>query len=211
MSVIRILIADDHKLMREGIAAMLSKEERLELVGEAKTGREAIAMAEELKPDLVVMDVGMPDINGVEATRTIRSRIPSCKVLALSMHTEPHFVHDMLRAGASGYLPKDSAFDELAKAIRAIHGGQGYLSQSISGLFPNSISLSTEEAQGLTLRENEVLKMLAAGKSSKEIAGILNLSVNTILRHRQNIMDKLELFSIAELTKYAIREKLIAP
>jgi two-component system, NarL family, response regulator NreC len=208
-----ILIADDHRLMREGLRAMLEKLGRMTIVGEAGNGISAVHMARGLKPDLVLMDIAMPDLNGIEATRRIRSESPGVKVIALSMHADKRFVRGMLAAGAAGYVLKASAFEEVAKAVRTVAAGRIYISPKITDLMvADYIKLLTkhspESESPLSDREREVLQMLAEGKSSRRIAERLHVSVTTVDTHRKHIMDKLGLRSIAELTKYAIRERL---
>jgi len=210
---IKILIADDHELMRQGLVSLLSKEADFEVVGQVATGREAAGHADKLAPDVIVMDISMPDLNGIDATRMVCSRCPGAKIIALSMHKEHRFVVEMMKAGAAGYLPKSSAFEELGQAIRYVYSGQKYLSPSITGPVIQDF-LKHVEADGqvkpnvLTGREREVLQLVAEGKSSKEVAASLHVSVNTVIRHRQHIMDKLDIHSVAELTRYAIREGL---
>ena len=205
-----ILIADDHRLLREGLRALLERE-GFQVVAEADNGRSAVKLAKQLQPDIVITDIAMPDLNGVEATRQICAEAPRSKVLALSMHTESRFVLGILEAGASGYLLKDSAFEELAGAIKAILKDQIYLSPAIAGVvLSQSLSRlgSKRRSQQIELskREREVLQLIAEGKSTREIAATLYVSVKTVETHRKQIMDKLDIHSIAELTKYAIRE-----
>jgi len=205
-----ILIADDHRLLREGLRALLERE-GFQVVAEADNGRSAVKLAKQLQPDIVITDIAMPDLNGVEATRQICAEAPRSKVLALSMHTESRFVLGILEAGASGYLLKDAAFEELAGAIKAILKDQIYLSPAIAGVvLSQSLSRlgSKRRSQQIELskREREVLQLIAEGKSTKEIAATLYVSVKTVETHRKQIMDKLDIHSIAELTKYAIRE-----
>jgi two-component system, NarL family, response regulator NreC len=215
-SSIKIILADDHRLMREGLRSLLEKEPGMETLAEADNGRSAVKLARELKPDVVVMDVSMPDLNGIEATRQIIKEAPAVKVLGLSMHADKHFITEMLKAGASGYLLKHCAFEELGHAIRSVGTGRIYLSPEITGVViqdyihtaHNSGSPCSVSDPALTSREREVLQLLAEGKSTRDIASCLNLSVKTIETHRQNMMDKLQLHSIAELTKYAIVEGL---
>ncbi len=207
-----VLIADDHRLLREGLRALLQRE-GFQVVGEADNGRSAVNLAKKLKPDIVITDIGMPDLNGVEATKKICAEAPRSKVLALSMHTESRFVLGVLDAGASGYLLKDAAFEELSGAIKAVLKGQIYLSPSIAGVVVRqSIERrgSKERSKNalLSKRENEVLQLIAEGRSTKEIAATLYVSVKTVETHRKQIMDKLEIHSIAGLTKYAVREGL---
>ena len=212
---IKILLADDHKIVREGIRTLIEKQPGLEVIGEADSGRMALKLALELKPDVVIMDVTMPDLNGIEATRKIHLEIPSIKVIALSMHSDKRLVAGILMAGASGYLLKEDCDSvELARAIQAVATNQIYLSPKISEVVVKDYvrQLSTAVSSPfsiLTPREREVLQLLAEGKSTKEIASSLHVSVKTIETHRNKVMEKLDIRSIAELTKYAIREKLI--
>ena len=207
-----ILIADDHRLLREGLRALLERD-GFQVIAEADDGRSAVKLAKQLQPDIVITDIAMPDLNGVEATRQICAEAPRSKVLALSMHTESRFVLGILEAGASGYLLKDSAFEELAVAVKAILKDQIYLSPAIAGVVL-SHSLSRlgskrkSEQVELSKREREVLQLIAEGKSTKEIAATLYVSVKTVETHRKQIMDKLDVYSVAGLTKYAVREGL---
>jgi DNA-binding NarL/FixJ family response regulator len=205
-----ILIADDHRLFREGLRVLLERE-GFKVVGEADNGRTAVKLAKKLQPDVVIADIGLPDLNGVEATRQICAQAPCSKVLVLSMHTETRFVLGVLEAGASGYLLKDAAFEELSGAIQAVLKGQIYLSPAIAGVVVSRLIERAEakpkSAQAtLSKREQEVLQLIAEGKSTKEIAAALYISVKTVETHRKQIMDKLGIYSVAELTKYAIRE-----
>jgi two-component system, NarL family, response regulator NreC len=209
----RVLIADDHKIFREGLRALLEKQRGIEVVAEAKDGLEAVRFAQKLIPDVVIMDVAMPEKNGIEATRETLEVLPRTKVIALSMHSDRRFVLQMLKAGAVGYLLKDSAFEELAAAIQAVSSGQTYLSPKITDVVIKEYLHSQARSEVsvftiLTHREREVLQLLAEGKSTKEIAATLHVSVKTIETHRQQVMDKLDIHSVAELTKYAIREGL---
>ena len=210
---IRILLADDHKITRQGLRSLLDKEFDMEVVAEAEQGRTAVRLVRELSPQVVIMDVTMPDLNGVEAARQIVSEFPDVKIIALSMHSDSLFVTEMLRSGASGYLLKDCAFEELARAIRTVVAGKTYLSPSISGVVVDDYlhRLSKADFSGsevLTDREREVLQLLAEGKSTKQIALKLHISVKTVETHRRQIMDKLDIHTVAELTKYAIRKGL---
>jgi DNA-binding NarL/FixJ family response regulator len=211
---IRILLADDHKIVREGLRTLIEKQPGLEVVGEANSGRMALKLALELKPDVVIMDITMPDLNGIEATRQIHSEIPGVKVIALSMHSDKRLVAGILMAGASGYLLKeDCDSGELTRAIRAVATNQIYLSPKISEIvikdYVRHLSMTASSPFSiLTPREREVLQLLAEGKSTKEIASCLHVSVKTVETHRNKIMEKLDIRSIAELTKYAIRERL---
>jgi len=212
---IRILLADDHRILREGLRSLLAQQADITVVGEASDGETAVALARELRPYIVIMDVVMPGLGGVEATRQIRSGLRDTKVIGLSMHSDRRFVSEMLRAGALGYLVKDSAFEELNQAVRAVMEGRPYLSAVITGSLVEDFvrQATTQERQTmplhmLTSREQEVLRMLADGKRVKEIAHSLNISVKTVESHRQNIMDKLEIHSTIELARYALREGL---
>jgi DNA-binding NarL/FixJ family response regulator len=211
---IRVLIADDHKIMLAGLRSLLEKQTDIEVVGEADNGRKAVQMAHEKKPDVVVMDVSMPDLNGIEATTQISESLPETRVIALSMHSDKRFVMGMLRAGASGYLLKDCASQELANAILQVATGKKYLSPEITGVVlgdilqggsPGEVATATSQ---LSPREREVLQLIAEGWSTKQAASHLYVSVKTIETHRRQIMKKLDLHSIADLTKYAIREGL---
>lgn len=207
-----ILIADDHTLLREGLRALLQRE-GFQVIAEADNGRSAVKLAKKLQPNIVITDIGMPDLNGVEATKKICAEAPRSKVLALSMHTESRFVLGVLEAGASGYLLKDAAFEELSGAIKAIVKGQIYLSPSIAGVVVRQSigrcgTKPGSERAVLSRREHEVLQLIAEGRSTKEIAATLYVSVKTVETHRKQIMDKLDIHSIAGLTKYAVREGL---
>jgi two-component system response regulator NreC len=210
---IHVLIADDHKIVREGLCALLEKQEDIEVVSEAEDGHQVLRLVQETLPNVVVIDVAMPGLNGIEATRRIVGKYPNIKVIALSMYSDRRLVAGMLSAGASGYLLKDCAFEELAKAIRSVAAGQTYLSPMIVDIVVRSYFHNIEKTDSpifsvLTNREREVLQLLAEGKTAKEIASYLCISVKTIETHRQQIMRKLNIHSIAELTKYAIREGL---
>ena len=203
-----VVIADDHRMLRDGLRALLERN-GFEVVGEAEDGRSAVKLAKLLQPDLVITDIGMPDLNGVEAARQICAEAPCSRVLALSMHNESHFVLGILEAGASGYLLKDSAFEELSLAITALLKDQIYLSPAITGLVLSRLGSKAESPQTvLSKREQEVLQLIAEGKTTKQIAATLYVSVKTAETHRKQIMDKLNIHSVAGLTKYAIREGL---
>ncbi len=212
---IRVILADDHMIMRQGVRAMLEKEPDMEVVAEADNGRTAVELTRKLQPDVIVMDLTMPDLNGVEATRQVVAEYPGVKVLALSMHSDKRYVAGVLGAGASGYLLKDCALEELVRAIHAVVANQTYLSPGIAGIVVEGYIAhlpATESAlmSNLTAREREVLQLIAEGKTIKEIASTLHVSVKTVETHRQQIMNKLDIYSVAELTKYAIREGLTA-
>ncbi|MEA2709338.1 MAG: hypothetical protein QOF78_1939 [Phycisphaerales bacterium] len=214
--VTKILLADDHQIVREGLKSLLNSHEDMEVVGEARDGRSAVQMAKELGPDVVIMDVGMPHLNGIEATRQIMSREPDAKVVALSMHSDRRFMGEMLKAGAKGYLLKDGAFEELATAIRSVIANKVYLSPRIANVVvddyvrrpPGQQNGETSAFARLTPREREVLQLMAEGRATKEIAMDLKVSIKTVETHRRQIMEKLSIHSVAELTKYAIREGL---
>ncbi len=211
---IRILLADDHQLFREGLRALLMEEPDMEVVAEVGDGRAAVQQAGELKPDVVCMDVIMPDLNGIEAARQISSQVPGTKVLGLSAHSHSHFVGDMLKAGAMGYVLKHCASDEFVRAVRTVAGGQTYLSPAIAGTVVQShvhdepTARANPSTHQLTHRECEVLQLVVEGLASKQIAAKLNVSVKTVDSHRHQIMERLNLHSVAELTKFAIREGL---
>lgn len=210
---ITVILADDHKIVREGIRILLQKYPEIEVIGETEDGRSTVEMARELSPDVVVMDIAMPDMNGIEATRRITEERPGVKVVALSMHSDKRFVSEMLKAGASAYLLKHSAFEELVTAVMTVVENRMYLSPAVTGVVVDNYIKQKDKPEGsvfsmLSDREREVLQLLAEGKNTKEIATILNLSGKTVDAHRMNIMSKLNLHSIAELTKYAIREGL---
>lgn len=207
-----VLLADDHKIMRDGLRVLLEKE-NLEVIGETDNGRAAVRLARELKPDVVVMDIGMPELNGIEATRQITTETPQTRVIALSMHSDKRFVTGMLGAGAAAYVVKAGAFEELIAAIRAVMDHRVYMSPKVTDLvLEDYVRRLTDpvpaEESPLTPREREVLQLLAEGKSTKEIAEKLYISVSTVDTHRRHIMEKLDLHTVAELTKYAIREGL---
>jgi len=210
----RILIVDDHIVFREAVSALLGSEFGMEVVGQADDGRSGVALARDLRPDVIIMDVVMPNLNGIEATRQIVHEIPSTKILALSAFSDRRSVREMLKAGAIGYVPKSCPFEELVVAIRTVASGQTYLSTLISGIvvegYIQKITTGDDSAYSvLTPREREVLQLIAEGKSTKVIAKELFLSTKTIEWHRSQIMNKLGAQSVAELVKYAIREELI--
>ncbi len=211
----RILLVDDHRLMLEGLRSLLEKERGLEVVGEAQDGRTAMKLANELKPDVVIMDVVMPGLNGIEATRHILAEQPRPKVIALSMYSYKRYVADMFRAGVSAYVLKDCALKELVAAIRAVCRGETYLTPTIARIVLDDYvnRLTTQDSSELSVlsaREREVLQLLAEGRNTKEIADCLNVSTKTVETHRRQIMERLGIYSIAELTKFAIRAGLTA-
>ena len=212
----RILLADDHELFRQGLRSLLEKHAHLEVVGEAHDGRAAVALTEELHPDLVIMDITMPGLNGVEATRRIIAGASGARVLALSMHSSRRFMAEVLKAGASGYMLKECAVAELILAVRTVTSGRSYLSPRVTDTFVGDyvrhvpVDASTAFTS-LTAREREVLQLVAEGKSTKEIGALLHVSPKTVEAHRSHIMDKLKIDTVAGLTKFAIHEGLTSP
>ncbi len=210
LNMLRILLADDHAMVRKGFRLILEAQPDMQIVGEAGNGREAVELAEQLHPDVVVMDVAMPELNGIEATRRLIASAPRTRVLALSMHKDSVYVREILRAGARGYLLKDSIDSDLVNAVRAVAKGEGYLSPGVSdAVLSDYRKHVTDPLDLLTSREREVLQMIAEGKTNKEIAGALNLSVYTVDAHRGKIMEKLNLHSIGEMVRFAVRNGLI--
>jgi DNA-binding NarL/FixJ family response regulator len=206
----RILLADDHSVVRSGFRALLSAQPDLEVVGEASDGRDAVEQTVLLKPDVVVMDVTMPNLNGIEATRRMAQEAPRVRVLALSMHKDAVYVREILRAGARGYLLKDSSEQDLINAVRALAKGEGFISPAVSdAVLSDYRKHVTDPIDLLTTREREVLQRIAEGQTNKEIAGSLNLSVYTVEAHRGRIMEKLNLHSTGELVRFALRNGLI--
>ncbi len=207
---IRILLADDHAVVRQGFRMILAAEPDMEIVGEAANGRVAVELAEKLRPDVVVMDVAMPELNGIEATRRLAESLPRTRVLALSMHKDSVYVREILRAGARGYLLKDAFDRDLVAAVRSVAGGEGYLSPAVSeAVLSDYRKHVSDPLDLLTSREREILQMLAEGKTNKDIATLLKLSVYTVDAHRGRIMEKLNLHSIGELVRFAVRSGLI--
>jgi len=208
---IKIILADDHNMIRDGLQSMIEKETDFRIIGQASNGRQTVQLAQELNPDIVIMDISMPDLNGIDATRQIKEMNKHVKIIALSVHSETSFVRQMLKAGASGYLVKHSEFKELVEAIRIVARDQLYLSPHISQQLVQDYLkyLPVNESNVFTKlspREREILQMLAEGKTKQEIADILFLSVKTIDSHRQNIMNKLNISTFSDLVRYAIRE-----
>jgi DNA-binding NarL/FixJ family response regulator len=207
---IHILLADDHAVVRQGFKMILAAQPDMEIVGEAGNGREALDLAGQLQPDVIVMDVAMPELNGIEATRRVADLSPRSRVLALSMHKDSVYVREILRAGARGYLLKDSISSDLLAAVRAIARGEGYLSPGVSDAVLNDYRRHvTDPIDLLSSREREVLQMIAEGKTNKEIATVLNLSVYTVDAHRGRIMEKLNLHSVTDLVRFAVRCGLV--
>jgi DNA-binding NarL/FixJ family response regulator len=210
MKKIRILLADDHVMVRQGFKMILAAQPDLEIVGEADNGREAVELAEKLQPDVVIMDVAMPDLNGIEATRRLAGTSPHTRVLALSMYKDSVYVREILRAGARGYLLKDAFDRDLLSAVRAVATGEGYLSPAVSDAVLSDYRRHvTDPLDLLSSREREVLQLIAEGKTNKEIATALKLSVYTVDAHRGRIMEKLNLHSVGELVRFAVRHGLI--
>ncbi|MGO9377142.1 MAG: response regulator [Dissulfurispiraceae bacterium] len=210
---IRILLADDHRIVREGIRTLLEKQADLQVVGEACTGRETIELTRELLPDIILLDITMPELNGIEATRHILEENPAVKVIGLSVHCDKRFALDMFMVGASGYLTKDCAFEELTKAIRAVMAGRVYVSAAITENVMGSFVTSHADDDSLKLprlsaKERLVLQLISEGKSTKDVAHELDLSIKTIETYRLKIMNKLGITNVAGLVKYAIREGL---
>jgi two-component system response regulator NreC len=215
MSPIRVLIADDQDIVRTGLKMMLMAEEDIVIIGEASNGHEAVQLTRELNPDVVVMDVAMPDLNGIEATRQLGELCPDSAVVALTIHEDQQYFFQMLHAGALGYVPKRAAPDDLVRAIRAASQGHVFLFSSVASLLASDILSRLESGEEdidndvLTAREREVLVLIAEGLMNREIAERLMISVKTVERHRENIMNKLNLHSRTELVKYAIRQGFI--
>ena len=213
--MIKVVITDDHMIFRDGLRSLLDRQPDMEVVAEADNGRVALKHTKELSPDIVSMDIGMSELNGIDATRQIVKMSPGVKVLALSMYSDKRFVKEMLKAGASGYMLKDSAFTELIDAIRVIVGNKIYISPGVASIVLDGYLKDSTQSDGsirslLTSREIEVLQLLAEGKSIKEIALSLSLSIKTIESHRTKVMQKIDADNIADLTKYAIREGIIS-
>jgi len=211
---IRILLADDHTILRSGIRSLLEDEPGLSVIGEAEDGRSAVAMACKLKPDVAIMDIAMPLLNGLEATRQIKMQCPSVKVLILSMHDNEEYIRQVLEAGAMGYILKDAAARELISAIQSVYRGEAVLSPAVTRLVIEDYlrwggTRPLEETDGLSPREREVLQLIAEGYTNKQIAEILSISIKTVQAHRNNLMQKLDLHDRGELIKYAIQKKII--
>ena len=212
-ATIRVLLVDDHRMMRDGLRSILELSGEMQVVGEAGDGRSALELVAERNPDVIVMDIGMPELNGIEATRTIRQKDRKVGIVALSTHSDRSYVLHMLSAGASAYVLKESAFEELSRAVLAVHRGGRYLSPGVTGLVVDEASRMLSEATPsayteLGAKEREVLQLLAEGYTSPQIAKHTNTAVKTVETHRRNIMRKLDLHSVAALTKYAVREGL---
>ncbi|MDR7522252.1 MAG: response regulator transcription factor [Armatimonadota bacterium] len=218
MKKIRVLIVDDHAIVREGVRMILSAHPEIQVVGEAGTGEQAVAMAQTLRPDVVIMDISMPGMNGIEATQQIRARVPETSVLALTMHEDDHYVFQLLRAGASGYVLKRAAATDLVDAVRAASRGEAFLYPSVAKSVVQDYLRRLERGEaerkpydGLTEREREVLTLIADGHTNQEIANRLFISIKTVQTHRAHIFEKLGLHDRTELVRYAIRVGLIEP
>jgi len=214
-AIVRVLLAEDHTIVRKGLCSLLDGEAGIEVIGEAEDGRQAIKKVEQLLPDVVLMDIAMPGLNGLEATRQIKKRFPEVKVLILTMHANEEYIFQILRAGASGYVVKQAAPSELVSAIQAAYRGESFLSPSISRkvieeyIRQAEATAEKDSYDQLTNREREVLQLIAEGHPNREIAEMLHISVKTVETHRAHLMDKLDIHSTAELTQYAIRKGVI--
>ena len=211
---IRILIADDHQLFREGIANLLSASPQIEIVAQAENGQETIEKAKTLKPDIVIMDLSMPVMSGVDATRVLHKELPETRVLVLSMHADKHYIKEALEAGAYSYLCKNCTYDQLIEAINSVYQGKKYLSDKITEVLIRDYLSKEEEVrdnnQKLSERESEILKLLADGKQTREISDILFISVKTVGTHKQHILEKLNLKSTVDIVKYAIKKGIVS-
>jgi DNA-binding NarL/FixJ family response regulator len=209
---IRVMLVDDHRMVSEALSALLSREKDLEVVALASNGREAVQVARDLKPDVVVMDLSMPEMNGLEASRNISSDLPDCRVIALSMHSDRKYVVEAIKSGAKGYILKESAYTSLPGAIRDVVENNGFLDPKITGMVIKDYfrhmneSYVDDDSSPLSSREREVLQLIAEGKNTKEIAFHLDITIKTVETHRRQIMQKLKLGNIAEMTRYAIKE-----
>ena len=216
MKRITVLLVEDHAIVRQGLRLLVQTDGDIEIVGEAKTGREAVQMAGTLRPEVIVMDIAMPLLNGLEATRQILKAFPTMKVLILSAHSDPEYVEQVVKAGASGYLVKQSSGDVLAKAIRELHNGKTFFTAAIAKRLkeeyqksPDGIGLRKNRDTELTSREAELLQLIAEGQANKQIASELGISIKTVEKHRQHLMEKLKIHDIAGLTRFAIAEGII--
>ena len=206
--MIRVLLVDDHAILSQGLRRLLEREPDMKVVGDARNGREAVEIATELKPDVVVMDIAMPELNGIDATRQIVAKLPDTRVLALSARSDRQVVTEVLRAGAVGFSLKETTVDDLVLAIRTVASGQTYVNPLVMDLVGDVMNQGDGPMSRLTPREREVLQLIAEGKATKEVAYTLHVSIKTAETHRRSIMEKLNLHSVAELTKLAVREGL---
>ena len=211
---VKVLIADDHQLFREGLVNLLSQSSEIEIIGQAEDGKDALKKARKLLPDIILMDIGMPELNGVEATGILSKELPEIRVIALSMHSDKQYIKGILEAGAFGYLFKNCTYNQLIEAIKTVYAGKKYLSDKITEvLIEDYLGKEPEpmkELKALSKRENEVLKLLAEGKSIREISEMLFVSIKTIGTHKQNILDKLELKTTTDLVKYSLKKGIIS-
>lgn len=211
---VRILIADDHQVVRDGLKALLDDPPRYQVIGTACDGREASVLARKLNPDVVIIDIAMPELNGVDATKRMLAEMPDLRIIALSMHADKRYISGMLQAGALGYVRKESAFEEISAAVDAVSQGNVYLGEGVAGVVVDDYRQmmarrAPDETDPLSAREREVLQLLAEGRKTTEIAARLHVSTKTVETHRRQIMSKLELDSVAALTKYALRHGII--
>lgn len=211
---VRILIADDHQVVRDGLRALLDDPPRYQVIGTACDGREAAVMARKLNPDVIIIDIAMPELNGVDATKRMLAEMPDLRIIALSMHSDKRYISGMLQAGALAYVRKESAFEEITAAVDAVSQGNVYLGEGVAGVVVNDyrqmMSRSSDDSDPLSVREREVLQLLAEGKKTSDIAARLHVSSKTVETHRRQIMSKLNLNSVAALTKYALQHGFIS-
>ena len=216
MKQITVLLAEDHTIVRQGLRLLVEADGDIKIVGEAKTGREAVQMTRELHPEVIVMDIAMPLLNGLEATRQILKTIPAIKILILSAHSDPEYIEQVVKAGALGYLVKQSSGDVLAKAIRELHKGRTFFTPSIAKRLKDEfhrptdgVGLRKKKDHQLTSREVELLQLIAEGQANKQIASELSISIKTVEKHRQHLMEKLNIHDIAGLTRFAVAAGII--
>ena len=210
---IRVLLADDHALMREGLRALLAAAAGIEVVGEVSTGREAVGLALQLSPDVVLMDVAMPDLNGIEAARAIHLKLPATRIVMLSMHATAEYVYRAFEAGASGYLLKEVAVEEVIAAVRTVHGGGRYLCPALAGSVPDpaAVARAKSPVDSLSARERQVLQLVVEGKTSLEIAHLVNISPSSVQTYRSRVMTKLGVSDVPSLVKFALEHGLTPP